>query len=505
MVATLSLSGCTVIDNSFFIGPGDTISSLYHWAREQVEEPDGRGISIVFKQRIILELINDRRTLDDIGMDLQFNDIVLIQKPLFVSLLEMVHDIENKDNIPWHAQAIECLYESSAKQYHFQSVSEFEKGLDFDANGDLIGLDLSHLNLTGTLHLNSLPQTVRSLDLSFNDLDILNLDELRGKSLETLNMEHNIRCHINTEFFPPKREQGVSFNVLQLSSNQIFPWITCFGEKLFRIKRCNWFNEPRTTLKDVIIDGMSMRKWCSLTNDFGQRNSWNHYDDEPFQIRMLRVVEGVTNKEVIPWYPHFLGGAQLNAHEWKALGVAYCRGRGKRIPHKFNMGGLGLKGHIDLGCLPKNVIKMDLSNNNLSSISFAGRGPFSLGSLNIQNNSNLRIDLMQLKMCMTSASCCLSGLHRLDISSNQLLIDGLKEAGLSKSAKQIFVKEWLRTTRLHGIILDDVGFITRNCSIQAERRTGRVTAVECASIQRMNGIKTPHRGKVVGDHRTNEV
>ena len=166
IVAILSLSGCTVIENSFAIVAGDKISSLHHWAGEQVEEPDGRGISIAFKQRILLEIINDRRTLDDIGMDLQFNDIVPIQKPLFVSLLEMVHDVKNKDNIPWHAQAIESLDESSEKQFHFQSVSEFGKGLDFDANGDLLGVDLSHLNLTGTLHLNSSPQTVRSLDLS---------------------------------------------------------------------------------------------------------------------------------------------------------------------------------------------------------------------------------------------------------------------------------------------------------------------------------------------------
>ena len=103
-------------------------------------------------------------------------------------------------------------------------------------NGNLIGVDLSDLNLIGIINLESLPPTGRSLDLSFNDLDTLNLDGLRGKSVERLNVEHNARCHINTECFTAESEHKLPLKVLQLSTNQIFPWITSFGEKKSRIK-----------------------------------------------------------------------------------------------------------------------------------------------------------------------------------------------------------------------------------------------------------------------------
>ena len=147
------------------------------------------------------------------------------------------------------------------------------------------------------------------------------------------------------------------------------------------------------TLNEVILDGISVRSWSAP----------NYFDNKPFQMQMLRVIERVTNKELIPWYHSFVEGARFPMSEWKKFGIKYCRGRGRgiAIPHKLNMSGLGLEGHVDLGSLPQSVIKMDLSNNNLSGISFYShgvRGPFGLRSLKIHNNNHLRIDLMHLNM-----------------------------------------------------------------------------------------------------------
>ena len=472
VIASLALSGSTAIEDPFIIDIDNKVSSLYQWANRKLEVPNDRGISIIFQHKIILDLVDDDHTVSDIGMHQTVHDILIIEKPRFVALLEMVMAVGGKENIPWYAQAIECLSESSAKRRNFRSVSEFGGGLDCDDNGDLIGVDLSHLNLTGTIKLKSLSQTVRSLDLSFNDLDSLNLDELRGKSLEILNVENNRRCHINTESFRTVFDHDLPIRELQISSNQIFRCITNFGEKLFEIKR--WLSTQRI-LKEIIIDRMSMEKWCRLTLGFGSTNSWNHYDDEPFQIRMLQVIDGVTNKQMIPWYEHFVVGTQLHASEWAKLGVDHCRGRGKgsrcgaksnQLPDRFSLSGLGLEGHIDLGRLPPNILKMDLSNNNLSSIAFDGRGPFHLRSLNIQNNDNLRIDLHQLNL--VSPSCSLHYLKRLDISSNQLKVEGM-DGSSSRVARYVFVKEWLESSTLHGVILDGVGLMKREHSIQAAR------------------------------------
>ena len=462
------------IENPFVIDDDDTVSSLYQWAKDQVEEPDNRGISIVFNHNIILKLQDDRRQLSDIGMDFAVNNIFLIQKPKFVALLEMVHGIRNFWNIPWHNEAMQCLSESSANQCRFQKVSQFGAGLECDEKGDLIGVDLSHLNLTGSIHLESLPQTVRSLDLSFNDLDSLNLKELRGKSLERLNVENNIRCHIGTECFGGKSGNNLILKEVQLSSNQIFPWISSFGEKMLKIKR--WLS-LQNTLNEVIMDGMSMRTWSRLTGDvqIGRKNAQNHDQDDLFMVQMLRVFEGVINKEVIPCYRYFVFGTHLPASVWNRLGSTCCRGRGTKTPNRFNLSGLGLEGHIDLGSLPENVIKMDLSNNNLSSISFHGRGPFGLRALNVQNNDNLRIDWTQMNIFASSSALC--GVKRLDISSNQLTIKGMNGI-LSLRAKQMIIKGWLSTTALYGILLDDVAFVTRNCSIHKEIEAGRVTSIE---------------------------
>ena len=483
MIIIVHCFGSTEIGNPFLMGNDDTVSSLYQWTKDQVEEPDNRGISIVFNHSIILDLNDDHRLLSDIGMNSAVNNILLIQKPKFVALLEMVHGISNFWNIPWHNEAMQCLSESSANQCPFEKVSQFGAGLECDAEGDLIEVDLSHLNLTGTIHLGSLPQKVRSLDLSFNDLDCLNIEELRGKSLERLNVENNIRCHINTEYFSGKSRNNLILKELQLSSNQIFPWISSFGEKMLKIKR--WLL-LQSTLNELILDGMSMRTWSELTGDvrdvrmdLSRKNEQNHDQEGLFMTQMLRVFEGVINKEVIPCYRYFVFGTHLPASEWNRLGVGCCRGRvgrwGIKVPNRFNLSGLGLEGHIDLGSLPQNISTMNLSNNNLSSISFHGRGPFGLRTLNIQNNDNLRIDWMQLDVFTPSSALC--GLKRFDISSNQLEIKGFDEE-LSLGAKHAIVKRWLSTTALYGIVVDDKAYVTRNCSIHKELETGRVISIE---------------------------
>ena len=119
---------CTMIQDTFSIGDDDTVSLLYQWAKKQVEDPDNRGISIVFDHNIIIELKDDSRSLNDIGMNSASNDILIIQKPDFVALLEMVHDIKNIGNIPGYKQAKECLSGSSAKQSEWQSVLEYGEG-----------------------------------------------------------------------------------------------------------------------------------------------------------------------------------------------------------------------------------------------------------------------------------------------------------------------------------------------------------------------------------------
>lgn len=86
-----------------------------------------------------MNLINDHRTIQDIGITVEANVIQIIEKPVFVALLEMVADIDNIENIPWFNQAMECLSDPSNKQ----SKNEY---------GYLIGIDLSHLDLTGTVH-----------------------------------------------------------------------------------------------------------------------------------------------------------------------------------------------------------------------------------------------------------------------------------------------------------------------------------------------------------------
>ena len=151
-----------VLNDPFVIYSNDTVSILYDKTNANVSYiKESRGISIIFEGRIILNFFNDHRTIKDIGMigNGTLNDIEIIPKPDFAALLEMVSDISNIQNIPWLILAMQCLSYPSSKRC--RSVFNFSRGLHCDTDGHLIGVDLSHLNLTGNVHLKSLPPTVR--------------------------------------------------------------------------------------------------------------------------------------------------------------------------------------------------------------------------------------------------------------------------------------------------------------------------------------------------------
>ena len=407
-----------VIEEPVVIEPNDTVSVLYQLIGQRVAA--SCEISIVFNGKIIPNLINESCIVTEIGMNETFNHIQIIQKPYSVMLLEMIHDIINKEQISWYKKAMHCI---SANRC--ENASDFGTGLRYDDNDNLIVIDLSHLNLTGNIILESLPQSVRALDLSFNDLNTLNLDGLRGKSLEKLNVQHNRRCHIDTESV-----HDLPLRKLQVSSNQIFPWIADLQQKEDQIKQWFWDRERRP-LSSVIVDGV---KVCSLK-------------PMPLKTKMLEVIEGITNKERIPWFQAFVDNILIRDSQWIPFGIRYRKSRGVRShsSFKFNLRGLGLKGHVNLGALPWNVVKLDLSDNNLSSVSFDGDGEYYLMDLNLQNNDNLRLDLMQIDPL--SNARCLRNLSGLSVSWNQL--------DMNESVRIQRVREWLRASNLDEIVVDD--------------------------------------------------
>ena len=412
---TVSIVPATIgIKEPFVIGPNDTVSSLYQAVNARINT--SCEISIVFGGKIILNLANDYRPVTAVGMNDILNDIQIIQKPDYVSLLEMVDGVINKKDIPWFHSALECLSDPSSNRC--QNVCGFGPGLECDDNGNLIGIDLSHLNLTGSISLESIPQSVRSLDMSFNDLHTVNLSGLKGKSLAKLNVENNGRCRINTKCFYNDSGSTLPLRELQVSSYQLMPWITK------HIRTNNWFyHRDQRTLQELVVDGVRF----SVDNPLS------------FRMRMLKVVEGVTNKESIPWFHNW----STKIKQLKECGISYRQNRGGvACAYKVNLRGRGLRGHIDLGYLPRNVYNMDLSDNNLSSISFVGDGEYNLRGLNLENNHNLRIDLMQIDC--TTTHCCLCSLYRLRVSSSQL------------SLCQERIWEWLVKSRLRAIVIDGV-------------------------------------------------
>ena len=397
--------------STLYVGPFNPPSSLFDEVVSKcprIHSPN--DISIIFNGKIILNLIKDCRTIHDIGITEEANEIQIIQKPEFAALLEMVADIDNNRNIPWFNQKVQCLSDPSAK--HCYRTFEFERGLHYDVSGDLIGIDLSHLDLTGTFHLKSLPQSVKSLDLSFNNLLMLKFGGLEHKSLKRLNVEHNDRLRIDTIYVHRMiSPNGTSLSrILQTSSNQMFQSINDSKTKYSQIRR--WL--CRQQMFDVlVVDGVTFHR----------------KDSVPFYDAMLNVIEEVTNKEVIPWYRYFADAKQIKPAEWHRLGISRS-GRGgkdfKKLWYSFNLSGLALEGHIDLGCLPRTVATLDLSDNNLSCISFAGDGPYNLYEVNVQNNHRLRIKLTEFR----KSSKLLWRLHRLLILDDDQVRNRIRPSAL---------------------------------------------------------------------------
>ena len=444
-LATQTLSSCSssiplnIINYycpSLFVNADDTVSSLYDRISSLIPSTAlSRDISIVFKDKIILNFRNDHLTVNEIGISTESNEIQIIKKPDCAALLEMISNLGNIRNIPWLHEAINCI--SNPKAIGYGTLSHFGGGLDYDENVHLIGINLSHLNLTGTIDLESLPHTVRSLDLSFNDLDSLHLDGLRGKSVEKLNVENNGRYHIDTERFRTIFGRDLPIRELRISSNQIFPQTTDLVDKDARIKQ--WLSR-RQTLERMMVDGIPI--FC------GGRSS-------PMFVRMLNVVNGVTNKELIPWYKAFADSEQIHHTEWVKYRIDYKRRRGG-LPaqYRFNLSGLGLEGHIDLGYLPRNILVMNLSSNNLSSVSFAGEGKFNLRVLDIHNNDRLSVNLADIDQ--SSRAGTLSQLVHLQMSWNQLQINAVSTTAM----KHEYLLRWMteRQTELKQIVVDDDAF-----------------------------------------------
>ena len=414
----------------------DTVTSLYDTVTAKctdIESP--HHISITINGVIILNVPRSLRTLEDVGMHGESNDIQIIDKPDFVQLLEMVFDINNKESIPWFTRASLCLFDSSAD--HCQNISQFGRGLEFDDDGVLIAIDLSHLNLTGTFHLELLPQSVRSLDLSFNDLESLNVNGLRGKSLQRLNVEHNDRCCLKLIIFDHDPLRSLSLRVLQMSSNQIAPYTMD--------SIANWMQHQRI-LNLMIID-----------NEVISRGISNQLYEG-----MVKVVDGVKNKWVIPWYGDYFMYFTIPSTDFSVCGISlerkvHLRSRGSQF--KFNLSGLGIEGHIDLGSLPRSVVHLDLSDNNLRSISFHGDGKYDLRFLDVRNNSNLNIDLAEIDA--SSSTCCLFRMVQFKVSSYQLK----QSANRLATTVDDYVLKWLQTSTLFEVVVDD-----RILQLDSERR-----------------------------------
>ena len=111
-------------------------------------------------------------------------EILIIRKPDFAGLLRVSSDIRNKENTPKFDRALWRISDASSL--------EFGRDLVCDTNESLVDIDLSHLDFTGTIHLESVPQSARSMNLSFNDFETLDHDGL-GSKLDRLKLEIDLR------------------------------------------------------------------------------------------------------------------------------------------------------------------------------------------------------------------------------------------------------------------------------------------------------------------------
>ena len=408
---------------SLSVRSNESISTLYHLLHDRISSIISSGeISIIFQERVILNLNNDHRSLKSIGISATSNSIQIIRKPDVAALLEMISETRNSQNIPWFDRASYCIVNPFSTEC--RSVCQLGSGLHCDSEAHLIGIDLCHLDLGGTVHLESLPQTVRSLDISFNDFETLDLDGLAGKSLDRLNVEMNRRCRLHSKLGDPRFGHNLPIKVLRISSNLL------------------------------IIDGVPMLRG----------------DTMPFYFGILNVVQGVTNKERIPWYQYFSDGLTISSQQLRIFGIDYPQVLNKqnfrrsRARCHLNLSGFGLEGHIDLGFLPKNVFELDLSNNNLGSVSFAGNcghkaiwnSQQNLRELNLQQNNNLRIVCSENGQYSTSLSLC--RLHTLRISSNQWEVLDIPNGVALERSPMNFVRRRLGAFGLREIFVDQQRF-----------------------------------------------
>lgn len=202
------------------------------------------GISIIFRDMVLANLRRDFRLISDIGINAKHNEIQVISKPVVVCLLEMILGISNRERIPWFEHAISCV---SAPSSNHNTVCS-NSGLSYDSNGTLIGINLSNLGLIGDLNIGSLPHTVRSLDISSNDLNTFQLHGFGGKSLEILRVQNNNKWIIERRLFG----EDIPLKSLYVSSDQIFPWITTLNSKKRR-RITRWMN-TMPFLERMIVD-----------------------------------------------------------------------------------------------------------------------------------------------------------------------------------------------------------------------------------------------------------
>ena len=152
--------------------------------------------------------------MNGIGITDKSDEIQIIPKPDFAALLKVISDIRNKENILQFDRA--SYRTSDASSFKCHRVSQFGRALDRNANGSLVDMDSSDLDLTGTIRLESVPQRAHSMNISFKDFETLDHDGL-GSKLDKLNVEW--REDVNSKRHAPRFGQYFSIKLLRISCN----------------------------------------------------------------------------------------------------------------------------------------------------------------------------------------------------------------------------------------------------------------------------------------------